>query len=272
MYRSIEVQTLDCNQMFGEMKASEITRQLAYALYEKNVLLRGHDSANKAMCAWAAAFRYWMLKCSEVTFNPFSDLDKFSSAPRRQRWTERQIDSFIRKAEALGFPSIGRCALMCLELMQRPGDILNLTWDAYQHADRVWQIRQSKRGAVVRIPETRRLRLALNTVRRAAECDIASGTKVYVCPTVTGKKWHRRNFTKAVRCIAREAGLPDDLQIRDLRRTAATEGASAGATPAEMMAVGGWANQASIRPYLVQTREQAAAFQAKRDAYRKLTT
>jgi len=76
---------------------------------------------------------------------------------------------------------------------------------------------------------------------------------------------------KAVRRIAPAAGLPDELQICDLRRTAATEGACAGATPAEMMAVGVWANPASIRPDLVQTREQAAAFQAKRDAYRKLT-
>ena len=91
---------------------------------------------------------------------------------------------------------------------------------------------------------------------------------MFVCGTVTGKRWHRRNFTKAVRRIARAAGLPDDLQVRDLRRTAATEGASASATPAEMMAVGGWVNQASIRPYLVQTLEQAAAFQAKRDEYR----
>ena len=94
-------------------------------------------------------------------------------------------------------------------------------------------------------------------------------SELLVCPTITGKRWHRRNFTKAVRRIARAAGLPDDLQIRDLRRTAATEGASAGATPAEMMAVGGWANPASIRPYLVQTLEQAAAFQAKREAYRR---
>ena len=31
--------------------------------------------------------------------------------------------------------------------------------------------------------------------------------------------------------------------------------ARAGATPAELMAVGGWANLASIRPYLVQTLE-----------------
>ncbi len=271
MYRSIETQSLDGKRMFGQMGLSEITRQHAYSLYEQNVLLRGHDSANKAMCAWAAAFRYGLLKYSELTCNPFSDLDKFSSPPRRQRWTDQQLNSFIRKADELGFSSIGRCALMCMELMQRPGDILNLTWDAYQDADRVWQIRQSKRGTVVRIPETRRLRLAISSIRRQTNRRKApDGNTTLVCPTVTGKRWHRRNFTKAVRHIARTAGLPDDLQMRDLRRTAATEGASAGATPAEMMAVGGWANQASIRPYLVQTREQAAAFQRKRDAYRKL--
>jgi hypothetical protein len=86
---------------------------------------------------------------------------------------------------------------------------------------------------------------------------------------VTGKRWHRRNFTKMARRIARAAGVPDELQIRDLRRTGVTEGASAGATPAKLMAVGGWANQASIRPYLVQTQEQAAAFQEKRNAYRR---
>jgi integrase len=161
MYRSIEAQSLDGKRMIGEIKASEITRQLAYALYEKNVLLRGHDSGNKAMCAWSAAFRYGTLRYAEIFCNPFSDLDKLSSPPRRQRWTEQQLDIFIEKAEELRFSSVGRCALMCLELMQRPGDILSLTWDAYQQNEKVWQIRQSKRGALVRIPETRRLRAAL---------------------------------------------------------------------------------------------------------------
>ena len=268
MYRSIEAQTLHGKQMFGQMKASEITIQLAYTLYERNVTLRGHDSANKAMCAWAAAFRYGLFKYSELTRNPFSDLDKLTSPPRRQRWTDQQLELFLRKAEELGFSSIGRCALMCMELMQRPGDILNLTRDAYQDADKVWQIQQSKRGAVVRIPETRRLRRALNGIRRQAKRKAPDGNTTLVCPTVTGKRWHRRNFTKAVRRIARAAGLPDDLQLRDLRRTAATEGAAAGATPAEMMAVGGMSQPGVIRPYLVQTRDQAAAFQRKRDAYR----
>jgi integrase len=223
MYRSIEVQILN-GAPFGEMKASDVTRQLAYALYEQNVIARGHDSANKAMSAWAAAFRYGMLKSSEIACNPFSDLDTLASPPRRQRWTDQQLNDFIGKAEELGCPSVGRSALMCMELMQRPGDILNLTWDAYQDTDKVWQIRQSKRGTVVRIPETRRLRLALSSARKERNRITVSRDTTLVCPTVTGKKWHRRNFTKAVRRIARAAGLPDDLQIRDLRRTAATEG------------------------------------------------
>jgi integrase len=270
MYRSIETQTLVRNQMFGGMKASGVTRQVAYSLYEQNVQIRGHDSANKAMCAWAAAFRYGMLKYAEITSNPFSDLDKFSSVPRRQRWTDRQLTSFIKNADRLGYASVGLCALMCMELMQRPGDVLSLRWNAYDERERVWHLRQSKRGAVVRVPETRRLRAALDSARRSLKGRHGSeiGEK-FVCATITGKRWHRRNFTKAARRVARASGLPDDLQIRDLRRTAATEGASAGATPAEMMAVGGWVSQASIRPYLVQTRQQAAAFQGKRDLYRQ---
>ena len=270
MYRSVEAQITDGYRMFGEMKMSEITRQIAYAIYEQNVRDHGHDSANKTMSAWQVAFRYGMLRFSEITFNPFSDLDKLSSPARRQRWTDKQLDHFIRKAKELGYPAAGRCALMCMELMQRPGDILSLKWSAYDEHERVWHIRQSKRGAVVRIPETQRLSKTLKDSRPSTKARYSGVSgELLVCPTITGKKWHRRNFTKTARRIARAAGLPDDLQIRDLRRTAATEGASAGATPAEMMAVGGWANPASIRPYLVQTVEQAAAFQAKRDIYRR---
>ena len=270
MYRNVEVvRVVDNQRMFGEVKMLTVTRQLAYALYEQLVVNHGHDSANKTVSALQGAFRYATLKFSEITLNPFSRLDKLTSPSRRQRWTDQQLDSFIKKAEELGYPSVGRCALLCVELVQRPGDILSLKWGAYQEAEKVWHIHQSKRGAVVRVPETSKLRRALGAVRRSVkERSTGDISDLFVCATVTGKKWHRRNFTKAARRIARAASIPDELQIRDLRRTGATEGASAGATPAELMAVGGWANQASIRPYLVQTQEQAAAFQAKRDAYR----
>src|SRR5262249_38854960 len=159
----------------------------------------------------------------------------------------------------------GLCALMCMELMQRPGDILSLTWGAYDENRGAWYIRQSKRDVEVWVPPTQRLIAALAQARQRAVAR-ANGESIagsLVCPTIRGKRWDKSDFSKKVRPIRRAAGLPDYLQIRDLRRTAATEGASAGATAAEMMAVGGWQNQASIRPYLVQTMEQAASFQAK---------
>jgi integrase len=173
MYRSVEAQIPDGYRMFGEMKMSEIARQIAYAIYEQNVRDHGHDSANKTMSAWQVAFRYGMLRFSEIAFNPFSDLDKLSSPARRQRWTDKQLDHFIRKAKEFGYPAVGRCALMCMELMQRPGDILSLKWSAYDEHERVWHIRQSKRGAVVRIPETQRLSKAPRRSRRVPPDGVA---------------------------------------------------------------------------------------------------
>jgi integrase len=159
----------------------------------------------------------------------------------------------------MGYPSVGLCALLCMELVQRPGDILNLRWGAYEKRNGTWYIRQTKRGAVVRVPETQRPRTALLSAKQVAlQKSTGDINELLVCPTVTGKRWQRRNFTGTVRRIAKATGLPDDLQIRDLRRTGATKAASAGATSLELMAIGGWANQSSIRPYLVQTVEQAA--------------
>jgi len=268
-YRNIEVEKFDGKTMFGHMKIKKITRQFAYSVYEQCIAKHGVDSANKMMSTMQAAFRYGTQKIPAITFNPFSQLGIHKTPPRRQRWTDQQLTSFIKMADEMGYPAIGRCALMCMELMQRPGDMLSLTWSAFQENEGVLYIRQSKRGVEVWVPPTKRLKAALKAAKRQAEKEAGKDISTnFICPTVTGKRWHRRNFTKTVREIARATRIPDELQIRDLRRTAATEGASAGATPSEMMAAGGWQNMSSIRPYLVHTPEQAAAFQAKREAYR----
>ena len=270
-YRRIEAFEFDGRRRFGDLNIRQVTRQIAYRLYEHYVGTSGFEAANKMMCAWQAAFKYATLRIPGIVTNPFSQLGKQSSPPRRQRWTNRQLTEFIAKADEMGYASIGRCALMCMELVQRPGDVLSLTWESYNSRRGAICILQSKRGVELWVPPTQKLRVALQRARREQELS-ARGKNIdecYICSTKTGKKWHRRNFTKTVRYIARAAGIPDDLQIRDLRRTAATEGAAAGATPWEMMAAGGWQHQACIRPYFVHTQQQAAAFQAKREAYRR---
>jgi len=268
-YRNMEIEKYDSKTMFGHMKIKKITRQFAYSVYEQCVAKHGVDSAGKMICALQAAFKYGTQKIPGIAVNPFSQLGMHKSPPRRQRWTDQQLTAFIKKADEKGYPAIGRCALLCMELMQRPGDMLSLTWGAYQENEGAWYVHQSKRGVEVWVPPTKRLKIALKAAKQQAQKEAGKDISAnFICPTVTGKRWHRRNFTKTVREIARAAGIPDDIQIRDLRRTAATEGASAGATPSERMAAGGWQNMSSIRPYLVHTPKLAAVFQAKREAYR----
>ncbi len=268
LFRRLEVFVCDGGELFGNLKVVSVTKHLAHSIYEHHSTRSGFGTANKMATAWQAAFKYGTHRIPELTSNPFSQLGREMPPARRQRWTNVQLSSFIKMANRLGYQSIGLCALMCMELVQRPGDILRLTWDAYHEDDGYVFIRQSKRGVEVRVPPTERLKCALHRAKSKARAASTAFAHQYICPTKTGKHRHRRNFAKAVRLIARQAGIPDELQVRDLRRTGATEGASAGATPWEMMATGGWQNQASIQPYLIWTTEQAAAFQAKREAYR----
>jgi integrase len=270
-YRRTEVHKVDSRAMFGDLKIKQITRQVAYRLYEFFLARHGVTQAQHVVRAWQAAFNYASLVIPRVTDNPFAKMKKVIPRCRRQRWSHEQLEAFAKKADEMGAPSVGLCAMMCMELMQRPGDILNLTWGAYDERRGAWYIRQTKRDVEVWVPPTEKLTAALAPAREQALARAAGGNIAgcLVCPTLRGKRWNKSDLSKKVRVIRRAAGVPEYLQLRDLRRTAATEGASAGATAAEMMAVGGWQNQASIRPYLVQTMEQAVAFQAKRVAYRE---
>jgi hypothetical protein len=115
-YRQIEIMSTDDGLMFGYLPISNISKQIAYSIYEQYVLAHGHDSANKAMSACQAAFGYGMLKFDEIAFNPFRRLHKFSPPPRRQRWTDAQLSAFIRKAVEMVYNSVGLCAHITVKI------------------------------------------------------------------------------------------------------------------------------------------------------------
>lgn len=55
----------------------------------------------------------------------------------------------------------------------------------------------------------------------------------------SGKRLTRYHFGRLARELMREAGLPDTLQLRDLRRTASKERTEGGATEAELASATG---------------------------------
>ena len=82
-----------------------------------------------------------------------------------------------------------------------------------------------------------------------------------------GRAYKEKNFLEQVRRLMRQAGIPDAYQLRDLRRTAMTERADAGATITEIASSG----QHSIKhgyktadTYIVPSFNRAKSAQDKR--------
>jgi integrase len=168
--------------------------------------------------------------------------------PREQRWEPEQVEAMCAKAVELGYPSIALATILGINTAQRPGDILAMRCSQYDPIvgkNGVITVVQSKTGAVVRCPVTDVLKLALDDLKRqrieGKVVGIGAATDgPIVVHERTGRAWRRAAFNRWFNCIRDAAGIPDDLQFRDLRRTATTQLAEAGCSPHEIASIGGW--------------------------------
>jgi integrase len=178
--------------------------------------------------------------------NPWSGMELEGLKACKQRWTREQVETFCGKAKVLGWPSQALAVRLSWRLSLRESDVIEVTWAALDSR----LVETSKTGADVPVavrayPDLRRLLRA--TKRTAAE--------VVVCET-TGEAWGPDYFRHVFRDIANVAGLPADLQFRDLRATALTELADAGATDIQMGPHSGHLTAEMRRRYARRTPEQ----------------
>ncbi len=116
---------------------------------------------------------------------------------------------------------------------QRKGDLLKLGWSAYD-GTRI-RLRQGKRKRLVDMPVTQALKAVLDAAPRTATTILAHNGK----PWAINTKGQAINFSHHWRTAVIAAGL-DGLHFHDLRGTACTSLAEAGATPSEIAAMLGW--------------------------------
>jgi integrase len=145
---------------------------------------------------------------------------------------------------------------MAYEWCQRLGDMANLTWDMYDPETRVLYLEQSKRRAKVELPTTDELHEML--MQQKTDVDFQS----YVAPRCMERRIISRPYDKyALSYVAREiikaAGLPDELQIMDMRRTGTMEMVEAGVSLPQIMSITGHANPQSVKPYMKNTLTSA---------------
>jgi integrase len=181
---------------------------------------------------------------------------------REALWSTEQIRAVITKAHTEGRPCIALAVQIAHATALREADVLALKWGQFDGERLV--LRQGKTGRDIACP------LSAETVAMIEQC--RQGTiPLATAPIIRGphgRAYLKDNFTHRFRDICRAAGIPDELQFRDLRRTTATELAAAGSTAAEIAAVTGHSigrSQKILDTYVRTNEAMARNAQAKRN-------
>jgi len=143
-------------------------------------------------------------------------------------WLAEHIDAF----RAVAPPHMRLALELALHTGQRQSDLLRLCWSSYD-GQRI-SFRQGKRHRKIDMPVSATLKSLLDSTKRTA---------LTILTAPNGKPWRTdprpTHFQHHWRAATLAAGL-DGLHFHDLRGTACTLLAEAGATPSEIAAMLGW--------------------------------
>ena len=254
--KALDVRLGNANVSVGEMHHSNFKAMHAEALYH---YLKEHVSEHRANHTMKVFRRVWTVaeKKGFVRGNPFAQMGLRSLPDRIVLWEPEQVMHFIKTADEAGYWSIGTLALLCYDLCQRPGDMKRLTWSKFD--GEYFDFVQEKTKERVTIPASPRLLQRLHGINGEATDHILKYE-------ATGKPYGRFDYYKIAARIRKMAGLPSHLQIRDLRRTGATEMAEAGVTEDELRSVTGHRSRGVLNAYVRPTRKLAQHGMNKRFA------
>ena len=169
----------------------------------------------------------WAFNRGLTSLNPLERPGRLYRANRNENvWTDADEAAFLAKAPA----HLHLALTLALWTGQRQGDLLRLTWTAYDGA--FIRLKQRKTGARVVIPVGAPLRIALDTAQKAKK------DAVTILTTEGGTTWTESGFRASWRKGCAKAGV-SDVTFHDLRGTAVTRLALAGCSEAEIATITG---------------------------------
>lgn len=162
--------------------------------------------------------------------NPFAR-QRISKAPAREAiWEEAQVEAVKAKAIELKVPSIALAVQMGYDLGQRPQDLRVVPWARY-NGIKVKLKQQKTTNAWIEVEVLPDLKVMLDTTSRVSPTMLIDET--------TGKPYSKDLLCRRVRWVMTEAGIGEELQFRDLRRTAVVRLMEAGCELPEICSVTG---------------------------------
>ena len=232
----------------GDITLKYLTPTHCTELYETWVKQVSVDNANQLSRIFSVLINF-CISLGLMDKNPMSMVKKRSHEPRSVVWTQEQVELFVETAfSKFEYRNIGLLALLCYEWGQRPVDIRLLKWSSIDFDNKMVTIKQTKRGATVQLPIEGKLDELLSQQKEDW------GFQDYVLPyqrPSDGAYSVIEHFQ--VSALANEVkalcGLPRELQMGDLRKTAITELIRSGVDQLAIMSVTGHRNVQSLNPY-----------------------
>ena len=203
----------------GNVNIKKLNAAMCLEIYDTVELETSTANANHIARVFSVLMNF-LISIDEILNNPMARVKKRSSEPRSVIWTHDQVMSFLDAAFGnFEWRNIGLIVLMCYEWGQRPIDIRNLTWDSVDLEQGKVTITQSKRGATVELPIPDNLLEMLTEQKR--DWDFQE----YVVPHHRPQDSAYRpltvsQMTSLLGEVKATVGLPDDLRVGDLRKTA----------------------------------------------------
>lgn len=212
--------------------------------WRDEIAIRARREADNLMSA-LARLGSWAFDRGEVERNVLDNIKRVYRSNRVDKiWLPEHVQTFTAHATQEMYTAL----MLAMHTGQRQGDLLRLPWSSYDGARII--LRQRKGGRLVSIRCTAALRTLLDGLKK-------QGPLILMTPT--GRAWTKRYFNQHWFSVVERAGIRD-LHFHDLRGTAITLLAEAGATVPEIAAVTGHSLKHVthiLETYLSRTRSLA---------------
>lgn len=181
-----------------------------------------------------ARINAWAFDRGLVALNPCERAGRVYRSTRSENvWTDADEAAFLAKAPA----HLHLALILALWTGQRQGDLLKITWGAYDGTK--IRLRQRKTKVPVEIPVGAPLKKALNATKaKLAEIKEGKPRPLTILATLDGTSWTESGFRASWRKACAKAGVVG-VTFHDLRGTAVTRLALAGCTAPEIATVTG---------------------------------
>jgi len=238
---------------FGRDPVSFVDRVGLVRIYD-DLQPRGLSMANATMRVWSIILGFAYNRGLRPD-NPALKMGLIAPNSRVRVWSADEMKAFCDAAVKAGRASMSLAVRLAWDLVQREGDILDLTWGDWTGDG--FKVTQNKTGKRLSLPIHRALASEMRKLRQAPATHV-------LISEATGQPYKEDHFRHEFARIRELAGLPADLQFRDLRRTGATDLGAHGATDDQIRSVTGHANRGSVAVYVQADDMMARSAQLKR--------